>query len=102
MSVLELAQQVLSQAKEINSAAKENDWAAIEKLQKSYAETVNRIAIAEVTDAEAADIRNLLIQARQLNRDAEQLANQFKTSLVKEKQTLSKANKMQKALDALK
>lgn len=102
MSVLELAQQVLSQAKEINSAAKENDWAAIEKLQKSYVETVNRIAIAEVTEAEATDIRNLLIQARQLNRDAEQLANQFKTSLVKEKQTLSKANKMQKALDALK
>ena len=102
MSVLELAQQVLSQAKEINSAAKENDWAAIEKLQKSYVETVNRIAIAEVTEAETTDIRNLLIQARQLNRDAEQLANKFKTSLVKEKQTLSKANKMQKALDALK
>ncbi|MFY0675762.1 MAG: hypothetical protein JXR18_00615 [Neptuniibacter sp.] len=102
MSVLELAQQVLSQAKEINSAAKENDWAAIEKLQKSYVETVNRIAIAEVAAAEATDIRNLLIQARQLSGEAEQLANEFKTSLVKEKQTLSKANKMQKALDALK
>jgi len=102
MSVLELAQQVLSQAKEINNAAKEKDWAAIEKLQGSYAETVNRIAIAEVAEAEAPTIRNLLIEARKLNRDAEQLADQFKTSLVKEKQTLSKANKMQKALDALK
>ncbi|WP_420599331.1 hypothetical protein [Neptuniibacter sp.] len=102
MSVLELAQQVLSQAKKINNAAKEKDWAAIEQLQGSYIDTVNRIAIAEVTEAEAPTIRNLLIEARKLNRDAEQLADQFKTSLVKEKQTLSKANKMQKALDALK
>jgi len=102
MSVLELAQQVLSQAKKINNAAKEKDWAAIEQLQGSYIDTVNQIAIAEVTEAEAPTIRNLLIEARKLNRDAEQLADQFKTSLVKEKQTLSKANKMQKALDALK
>ncbi len=102
MSVLELATQALKQAEEMKQAAEQKDWDTVESVKAAHSDTVNSIAIAEIPEKEAAQVRQVLIQTKQLNQLTEQLAIQHKTSLVKDKQTLSKANKMQKALDAFK
>ena len=102
MSVLELAKQALQQAEEMKKAAEENDWKTVETIKAAHSDTVNSIAIADIPEKDAAQVRQMLIETKQLNLATEQLAVQHKTSLVKDKQTLSKANKMQKALDAFK
>lgn len=102
MSVLELAKQALKQAEEMQQAAAKSDWKIVEDIKALHSDTVDSIATSEIPDNESAEVRAILIQTKQLNQITEKLAAEFKTSLVKDKQTLSKANKMQKALDAFK
>ncbi|MGB0205139.1 MAG: hypothetical protein ACPF9K_08835 [Neptuniibacter sp.] len=102
MSVLELAAHALKQAEEMKKAAEQDDWKTVESIKDDHSETVNSIAIADIPENETAQLRQILIETKRLNLATEQLAVQHKASLVKDKQTLSKANKMQKALDAFK
>ncbi len=103
MSVLiEHAQQALTQAEAMNSAAKENDWDKVREIQALHNELVSKIAIAEVNPQRADELRKILIEVRRLNGETEALASETKKELVKEKKTLNQANKMQKALLGLK
>lgn len=102
MDALKLAKQALNEAKAMNDAAKNSDWQKVDKIQKQHESTVNQIAILEVPSSIAASVRTLLLDTRTLNTETEQLANNHKVTLVEEKQTMTKANKMQKALDAFK
>ncbi len=103
MSVLiELAAQALQQAKQMNNAALENDWGQVAEIQTKHGELVSKIAIAEVEPQLADELRNILVEVRKLNGETEALAASTKDGLVKEKKTINKANKMQKALDAFK
>lgn len=102
MDAVKLAEQALNEAKALNEAAQNSDWQKVTEIQNRLEQTVNQVDILEVPAEFAPVVRKILIQARDLNKESEQLANRQKDSLVQEKQTMTKANKMQKALDALK
>jgi protein involved in polysaccharide export with SLBB domain len=103
MNALELANQTLAQAQAMNTAANENDWNKVQEIQALHSNTVAQLSAIQINNKqEANSIRELLIEVKQLNNDTELLAASKKETLVKEKQTMTKANKMQKALDALK
>ena len=103
MSVLiELATQALTQAEEMNKAAKHAAWEEVSNLQIAHTDLISKLAATTIPPEQAQKIRELLEAVKRLNAETEQLAEQNKSDLVKEKQTFNKANKMQKALDAFK
>jgi len=102
MSVLELAEQAYKEAEKMKSAAEQANWEKVESTKALHSETVNQLVNAQVPANQVEKIRELLIATKQLNQITEQLAVQNKASLVQERKTLSKGNKMQKALDDMK
>lgn len=103
MSVLiKLAEQALQQAEQMNSAAKDSDWDKVGEIQAQHSELVSKIAIAEVSPEQVEELRKALLRIRKLNSETETLAADIKEGLVREKKTMNKASKMQKALDAFK
>ena len=97
-----LAEKALQQAQAIQEAAEKGEWNNVDALQKEQNQLVSTIDVSEITEADAKTVRAILTQAKALNDSATLLAIAFKNSLIQEKQTKNKADKMKKALDVFK
>ena len=101
-SVIDLAKTALAQSKSLESLAEAGKWEELAELQKAQAAIVEEIMLTEVEESIKAELRALLLEIKNTNNQTMDLAGIVKQDLIKEKQKLKQASKMQKALDALK
>lgn len=96
------AEKALQQAQAIQDAAEKGEWQNVDTLQKEQNQLVSTIDVFDITEADAETVRTILTQAKALNDSATLLAIAFKNSLIQEKKTKDKADKMKKALNVFK
>ena len=101
-TIIEKAEEALSQSRQMNLAAKDGDWEAVQNLQAVHSKLISLIAKADIPSDQTLQLREMLSSIRKLNAETENLAEENKKRLVQEKKTLGKASKMQQTLEAFK
>jgi len=101
-SLITLAQQALAQSEQMKALAMQDQWDQLSELQKAQAIIVEKIMVSEAEDAIHSQLRDILLTIKKTNNSIMDLAEKTKKDLVQEKRSLSKALKMQKALESFK